>query len=428
MNRQRIASCFRVGDSLHLIIIRYALVALLAGIVCFCAVVWVGMALVENTLEPLTAENALNKSIESFEARVLEMGLSSTDILTLQEWEREDVLVALLEQERPNFTNSYRAMAQDQGRPMTRHQQSAEIAYLDGTHATVFIYVASGWMRTLCTAISLILSFVVFFICFYRPLRKKLNYITEIAQAVNIMESGDLSFDIPEHGEDELGRLAQSLNTMRHELSSSIASEHEAVQESREVITNLSHDIRTPLTILSGYVPLLLESEPLTETQRTYLTLIERKTGLISGRIDELLNFSLQDAGKQSLNLTPIGTRALLRKLSENLISLGAAVDDRTTANAQIMLDSALLQRLIDNLVSNLHQYADTSGRIALAGWETADSLCITLTNVPANNGKGSGNMLGLKISDSIMQAHGGEMHIHEQPHEYAVHLRFPLA
>ena len=108
--------------------------------------------------------------------------------------------------------------------------------------------------------LALSLSVVVFISIFIIITNKKMKYIDDIASGVRIISSGDLSYRVEEKGKDEIKNLAENINYMASEIQNRIELERRAEKTKNELITNVSHDLRTPLTSILGYLRILDQS------------------------------------------------------------------------------------------------------------------------------------------------------------------------
>lgn len=370
-----------------------------------------------HTIEPRAAERNLADAISAYQEYVSDNELSRSDTTGAHGWTNGSAIVlpigaSLLEYELDGRFS----------------QTTADIIYSDGVAEICVVYFVDRAAYAWGILIIGCISAVVFFGRFYFLLNRKLNYISEIENGVNILESGDLSYQLAVLGEDELSRLAVSINEMSSSLAGRIETEKQALLSGREMIGDLSHDIRTPLTILSGYIPLLLESEPLTDTQREYLELMDKKTGQMRRRVDELLDYATIYSGQRKPQKRTLSARALVEQFSSELVHFNPAVENRIGDDAIISADPELLDRVFDNLISNLHKHADTAQPVSLSCRLVGQRIEFELENSIAENAAAAqGNTMGHKIVEYIMQLHGGSVAVRQKDKHYAVTLTFPM-
>jgi signal transduction histidine kinase len=307
-------------------------------------------------------------------------------------------------------------------------QSHTNILYVDGYADTNFLLVPSKSTQIVLIFVAIVLSISLFIGLFYRVIKKKLEYILDLESGVAILESGELDYKMPLHGHDELARLAISINEMSTSLAQRIITETAALQSNKEIIGDLSHDIRTPLTILSGYIPLLLESSPLTAEQREYLSLVEKKTEQMRKRVDDLLEYATIYSGQQKINRVPLGANILIRQLVDELSPIfTVSVQNDVTEESMILGDLKLFTRLHDNLISNIRQHADAEKPVVINSAMEDETLHIKIENTIKASGVSTGKSLGLKISNYILECHCGEMRVETEGDRFITLLKIPI-
>lgn len=245
-------------------------------------------------------------------------------------------------------------------------------------------------------------------------LRKKVQDIGILKDHILQMSGGDLNQPIASMGNDELGVLARELNQMRSTLHTNIQQETESRRANQDLITAMSHDLRTPLTILHGYLDILsLGRNP--EQQREYIRRCLQKTEDIQQLTDRMFEYSLVYKAPQNLLLVPIPVKNIQRMLSEHLdfIRLAGFQTSESIAplNDHVNGDEASLKRLFQNLFSNVLKYGDKSKPVTLQ-FSTEKNFCrITLSNAIKKNQIGiESNHIGLKSAEKIAEMHHGTL------------------
>ena len=215
-----------------------------------------------------------------------------------------------------------------------------------------------------------------------------------------------------------------------------------------ELITNVSHDIKTPLTSIVNYVDLLEKEELGNETAREYVAVLSRQSGKLKKLIDDLV-----EASKASAGVLPVHTeRCELGVLLDQCAGeygerLRAAALDLVVTKPEtpvvILADGRHMWRILDNLLSNVLKYAMPGTRVYLSLTREGERAVVTLRNIsrdPLNlsgealmerfvrgdssrNTEGSG--LGLAIARSLAQLQGGELDLTVDGDLFKVTLRF---
>ena len=250
--------------------------------------------------------------------------------------------------------------------------------------------------------------------------------VLDMEQATRLIAEGDLDVRLRDYRSDELGRLAESINWM--------AEHSKDLEEARsQFISEISHDLRTPLAAIKGMLVNLIEdAEPGT---RASLEIVERETDRLIRLVNQLLDYSRWRGGKLSLELGPIDVTdvcstamELSRPAAEHRgILLEADMQSRLPV---IQADSDRLQRVIFNLLDNAIKFTPSGGRITLAAHQQAGNVRISVRDsgrgmtpeqvagaLDSDHRAAGGNTgLGLIIARAIVEAHGGSMGIESSP------------
>lgn len=245
-------------------------------------------------------------------------------------------------------------------------------------------------------------------------LQKKVKNIKILKDHILQMSGGDLNQPIDSMGNDELGVLAQELDQMRSTLHTNIRQEMESRRANQDLITAMSHDLRTPLTILHGYLDILaLGRNP--EQQSEYIRRCLQKTEDIQQLTDRMFEYSLVYEPLQNPVLAPIPVKDIQRMLSEHLDFLRLAgfqtSEIITPLCGQINGDETSLKRLFQNLFSNILKYGDKSEPVTLQISAEEDRCRIALSNAIKQNQTGiESNHIGLKSAEKIAEIHHGTL------------------
>ena len=222
------------------------------------------------------------------------------------------------------------------------------------------------------TFISLFLSILLFFLIILFFIRRKMKSVLKLKQEILVMSSGDLSHPVPHLGGDEIGILARELDNMRTTLNDNIEKEQESRQANQDLITALSHDLRTPLTILNGYLEVIkLKKNPGHEDE--YLDRCLIKTKDIKELTDRMFEYALvfdeaADSARD-LQLEEMPVSFFLDSLREHSDFLRLAgfqtnlcftePDGQNASPFSVIADKAMAKRVLNNLFSNIIKYAD---------------------------------------------------------------------
>ena len=257
-----------------------------------------------------------------------------------------------------------------------------------------------------------------------------------LRQAADNLRDGDLDFQILSCDLRELDQVAQSMESVRQRLKSAAVAEAAAQEERGLLMANLSHDLRTPITAIKGYVEGIQDGIANTpEKQRHYLDIIYNKSLVMEKLVRNMSDFSEYELGRMQYHFEYVEMGPFLRDLGEEYRE--DARQNQMTFHDQIpsgryvvTADRSKLKRVLDNLISNAIKYSRPGGEIALTAEEYEGGLVIQVSD----NGKGisaealrhvfdsfyradtartssvPGSGLGLAICRSIVSSHHGKI------------------
>ncbi len=386
--------------------------------------------MIDRHIEPNRNHKILVAEAQLFQQYVTENSIASTDWEAISSWvslEGNLFVLHTATSQKSEAESTKSDNAHDKGKSSDL-QENLPIQFQDATVETNFLFVKSNLLQRTMFAFACVISALLFIAMFYHRLKKKLDYILEIESGIAILESGDLGYQIPQKGTDELNRLATSVNVMSKSFNERILAEQQAIQTSREIITELSHDIRTPLTIFSGYIPLLLESKPLSVIQKEYLRQIENKTEQMKTRVNELLDYSVLFSGKQKYDQELLSGETIFMQLIGE-ISPFVTVDQQNMLSPDVKIagDYQLIARVFDNIVSNIYQHGDLTKPVFVSGSVHNNHLHIETRNTVRSGETVIGKSLGSTICQYILQIHGGKMLFEKQGDIFKSEMAFPL-
>lgn len=308
------------------------------------------------------------------------------------------------------------------------------VEFKNGT-ALVMVYFYHNSLFLYPYAIFCIASSFLFFlsvILIY--ISRKLKQITKVQNGILQMASGDLKTVIPQFGHDEIGILSMELDKLRITLDDTLRQEQESRQANQDLITAMSHDLRTPLTILNGYLEVLkLKKAP--DMQEEYLDRCLQKTKDIKDMTDRMFEYALvfEEAEIPNLVLLPLSFYQNCLLENTDFIRLaGFSCDielspENTETSLSFLGDETMLKRIFNNLFSNILKYGDKSQAVLIRLTVDGSELKLLLKNRTKEEVNGiESNHIGLKSVEKMMSLLGGRMLFNEMGHEFSVQLTFP--
>ena len=284
-----------------------------------------------------------------------------------------------------------------------------------------------------------VLLYVLFGICLFSVTLlilqgPSIRYMEHISAAIRDLSEGNLNTSVEVVGDDEFSGMAANLNKMAEDIRCLMEKERESERTKNELITNVAHDLRTPLTSIIGYLELLEHNRTIPpELQSKYIEIAYGKAKRLEKLIEDLFGFTKLNYGKMAMHVTQLDIVKLLSQLLEeaypNFAAKGLSYDLQSNVPAKmIMADGTLLARLFDNLIGNAIKYGADGKRVLVQIRAKDEVVTVSVANygyvIPADelplifnkfyrveqsrSSSTGGTGLGLAIAKEIAEMHGG--------------------
>lgn len=310
------------------------------------------------------------------------------------------------------------------------------------------IAVPNEMRYALCYAI----SFIVFVEIFFKLIDFTIEYIRKLRRSIQQVTSGNYGVQCEVEYDDELGSLAANINVLSKTLlakekeseklkekeRAALDIERNAERQKNELITNVAHDLRTPLTTIVGYLELIKDDTALSkEDVHKYSGIAYEKSIRLQEMMDDLFEFTKLDNADIKLNKSMINLSGLIMQMTDEFYPSFkdcniTPIVDLPEENIYVQGDGQLLARVFDNLISNALKYGyhNTDLKIEVSGdkkYATVKVInhgdTIASEDIPllfnkfyrtdsSRNSKTGGTGLGLAITKNIVDLHHGDISV----------------
>lgn len=311
-------------------------------------------------------------------------------------------------------------------------------------------------LRDTSTAIPaiLVIGIAAFALVFLVLSAETIRFIERLHVAIHDVAKGDLDVPMPTRSPDELGKLSGDLSRMVQELKAMIERERASEQARYDLVTSVSHDLRTPLTSILGYLQLVDEDKYVDEIElRHYVAVARDKCLQLQRMVEQLFEFTRTSHGAVKLAARPVNLAELVEQLAEEFVpSLqSAGMDYRLrlpTDRVDVAADPDLLVRVFENLISNAIRYGESGGVVELELEREGNQAVVRVINrsepipeselphlfesfyrVEKSRSTATGGAgLGLAIARNIVTLHGGAISARNGPDRQLIfEVRLPL-
>jgi signal transduction histidine kinase len=284
--------------------------------------------------------------------------------------------------------------------------------------------------------LSLLIACGSFIIMFMLITKNRMLYFEDIAKGITEISKGNLDYRVNKSGDDELAALADSVNLMASELQSQIEAERRAERTKNELITNVSHDLRTPLTSIMGYLGLIKENKYTNaQEMQEYINIAFNKSEKLKVLIEGLFEYTKLSSEGIKLYKQTVTVNEFLEQLVEELVPIGeeneiTIIKTFPSEKVILNLDVDKILRVFENLIINAIKYSYSPGEVRIEINKEEDGALISVHNKgdhmdvedlskifdrfyrleKSRSSATGGSGLGLAIAKNIVGLHGGKI------------------
>lgn len=294
-----------------------------------------------------------------------------------------------------------------------------------------------GYPQNYTTLTYIFIAIVIFLVMhFIFKFIRKYEAIEVVIEDLNDIKKGNMELEVQYNNDDQVRVLAKGINTLRISYKDSIEEGIKNEKLKTELISNVSHDLKTPLTSIINYVNILQRDDITEEEKNSYIQILERKSNRLKKLIEDLFEVSKMNSGKIELSKYTIDIVQLTYQCISEVEDCCAEknMEFKVKAPDELMLyvDPERISRVFQNLTTNSFKYGLDGTRIYIEITDMNDSIEISFKNVSAfeldfneneilerfargdksRNSLIEGSGLGLAIAKTIVELHGGSFRV----------------
>lgn len=284
----------------------------------------------------------------------------------------------------------------------------------DGTIFASFVDLSAYFyydLANISSIVAALLVLVVVLMLYFRSITVK---ISRLAEDVSAVYEVDMNRKIrTANGEDELSALSKNVEQMRSSMLESLKKEKEAIDANTDLITSMSHDIRTPLTVLLGYLD-IMKTTNTDENLQDYIKASESTALRLKEISDDMFRYFLVfGSGDVETTIADYDAKTIVEQLLfEHILLLterGYDVERQIEVDEGLIIstDAPKLMRVIDNIFSNIYKYADKMQKVVFCADISEGVLRINVKNNVKIDAEAESNGVGLRTCSKLCEALG---------------------
>ena len=412
----------RKFKSLQVKIMLYGIISVAIGLIFYMTIQFGGENYIERVyMSEDRAQKRMDRLVDKFSRFVYSEDVNSYDYEEIKEWcKKQDnaYLMIFNSDGKLTFeTDGTMSSVYPNGESDSTAGGSAtyRISFEDGDYDLVMIEFSEYEYYDGVKVLGIIGALIGLVICLLAFSQTIIRKITFLSKEVWEVRNGNLQKTVSIRSNDEIGQLADDVNEMRLSIINHYEEAEKAREANKELLTSISHDIRTPLTSLIGFSE-MMDEETDVDLIKEYARICREKAYQLKNLTDQMFRYFLvYGNAEMELHLETYGARTFFEQfLGEYAASLsisGYQVDFKNLEeDFTLETDVALLRRVFDNIFSNIKKYADKKQVIDIWVTMEKESLIIVLENVIDEClDVSESTHIGVKICRKVMETLGGQ-------------------
>nr|WP_154890421.1 HAMP domain-containing sensor histidine kinase [Paenibacillus xylanexedens] len=382
-------------------------------------------------------ESESSKSITKFSKYVETNDLSSTDRKAFGEWVKKEnyIMLTIYKDKLLQYDSNYAAEDESgygiEQETLYAQKHSFPVMFSDGEGRVTVDGFFSSRYYDIAFTLELLSATMIFLLIVLLGIRRSLAYLRKIHEEIHILEGGELEYEMTIRGHDEIAMIAESIEELRKAFLDKLDAIEALQAESRSLVTEMSHDMRTPLTSLIMYLEFAKKERGDQGTEHShYITNAYGKAIQLKKLSDNLFDYFLLDK-EQEADLESIAVQEAIYDLISDQVAILRQEEFKVRIIGElpqvyITVNLEELGRVFDNILSNLLKYAEPKDEICITFNSSPEMFDIQLANTikiaevsPESTG------LGERIISRMMSRMQGQFLRNQDGVHYSVVLRF---
>ncbi|MCD8157485.1 MAG: HAMP domain-containing histidine kinase [Clostridiales bacterium] len=423
--------------------------AIMSAVLLFCFLFMIENKVIGDRFkaQEYVAENTIHE-IGALQEFINEKQLTTKDIDEIDDWvyNRRNVMLIIYDEGKVIYDSTLGKGGQDgleeENTKLISGENTPEnfphkytLDFADKTVKIDFISFFDMRARFIYVTFQFCICFLLILIIVLFNVFKMANYYTTLEADARKIEEGDLNHNITVKGYGRLSSVASAMERMRVSIIERHEKENELIESSHNLVMSMSHDLRTPLTILIGYLEILSGKKYKDEeTRDVYIDKCKEKAYQIKQLSDRLFEYFLAFSTNEEDLHTQIYDKNVFSELMEDYIFTlnenGFKLDYSKDSGKDyfIALDIQLMRRVMDNLFSNINKYADKDMSVNINVFNNGHQLIFSFSNyIRKNLAEVESTNIGLEVCKKIILRHKGNLDIFKEEGQFKVIIKLPV-
>lgn len=427
-------------NSIYIQLLRLLSVSAIISVIVFLSLNYAGEKALDRYYYNFDYENKMNeKYVGKFQQYISEHDITSRDADKINHWMRKQKIlsISIYKDGIQVFDSAYpnqELWEEEVAIADYEWEVYYSVTFADGEAILSIMGVYAYQLYNYAQIAELLISFALYLLLVLGGIRRKIEYIMLLKDEIEILEGGSLDYKITVKGKDELSALAEGLENMRLSIHGLIESEAQMAHHNQQIVTEMSHDLRTPITSMMLYTEILKKGNYKNEDQLTeYIEKIDKKARRMKQLIDHLFEYSLV-AKEENIRLEEPETFEelfydLFSEICSYLEQKGFHVIFQVKwMKGKAQVSTNYVMRVMDNITSNIVKYAELTSPVIISSvYEGSMAGFLFENKVLPEKDKTDSSGIGMQSVQSMMEKMNGACIIEQEGQKFRVKILLPF-